>query len=131
MPSGNGRQGHLYSNTRNVQSAVSHSQTTFQNQIFGSPIPSTPHSAPAAAESLAPHFVYQAKPKVTQVNKTAVSAPIIPQFTVKSSCTSAELRGQVFHQTAVIGCNTGGLIGNNATAGSVSALRHIHSGQMN
>ena len=136
VPLGNGRQGpHSH-----VQQAVPHSQTAltnFQNQNFGSPIPSNlplSHSPPATTsyrESLAPHSIHHAKPKVTQVNKTATSAPI-PQFTVRSSCTSAELRGQLLQlePAAVMGCNTRGLIGSNATAGSVSALR-LHSGQMN
>ena len=135
MPLGNGRQGTTLSSIGDVPIAVSHSQSTlasFQNQNFGSSIPPNlpiPHPTPAAdyRESLASYNAHQLKPKVTQVNKTAASAPL-PQFTVRSSCTSTELRGQVlqFEPAAVMqaGYNS------NATAGSVSALR-LHSGQIN
>ena len=135
MPLGNGRQGTTLSSIGDVPIAVSHSQSTlasFQNQNFGSSIPPNlpiPHPTPAAdyRESLASYNAHQLKPKVTQVNKTAASAPL-PQFTVRSSCTSTELRGQLLQFEPATVMQAG--YNSNATAGSVSALR-LHSGQIN
>ena len=134
MSASNGRQVPTYSSIGNGSPAVPNFQTTvttnFPNQNFGSSIPPSLHHhslhAANGQESLASHDV---KPKVVQVNnKTAASAALLPQFTVRSSCTSTELRGQLlqFEPTAAAmqGYNS------NATAGPVSALR-LHSHQIN
>ena len=133
MSVGNGRQGPTYSSIGNGSPAVPNFQTTiatnFPNQNFGSSIPPTLHHSLHAAngqESLASHDV---NPKIAQVNnKTAASAALLPQFTVRSSCTSTELRGQLLQFEPTAAAMQG--YDSNATAGPVSALR-LHSHQIN
>jgi hypothetical protein len=137
MSLGNGRQGNNHSIMGNSPPIIPHSQTTLSNfpsQNFGSSIPPTlpaHHPTPATNNyrgSLASHNA--AKPKVAQVNQGAASSTALPpQFTVRSSCTSAELRGQLLQlePTAAV---MQGYNSSNATAGSVSALR-LHSHQIN
>ena len=125
MSLGNGRQENKHSSIGDIPPAVPHSQNTltdFPNQNFGSSIPPNlpSHLSTPAASYRESHDA--AKPKV------AISTGL-PQFTVRSSCTSTELRGQLLQLEPTAAVMRGGY-SSNATAGSVSALR-LHSHQIN
>ena len=125
MSFGNGRQENKHSSIGDNPPAIPHSQNTltnFPNQNFGSPIPPNlpSHLSTPAASYRESHDA--AKPKV------AMSTGL-PQFTVRSSCTSTELRGQLLQLEPTAAVMHGGY-DSNATAGSVSALR-LHSHQIN
>ena len=70
---------------------------------------------------------HQAKPKVAQVNKTAMSAAP-SQFTARLLCTSTKLRGQLL-QLELVAMMQG--YNSNAMAGPVSTLKSLHSHQIN
>ena len=133
--------GRLHTSSNNdIQPTASQSQTFTQGLNFSyrppmaqkhnqpSTLPLSHASTPPAANFREPLVSEQPQTRVTQVNKTT---PPLPQFRVRSSCTSAGLRDHLLQlDPGAAACSARRMMGSNNMESSASILR-LHSGQMN